>query len=109
MGNVLRRGIERSARRRQALIHAFTWQRPLLREQLIRDALLDEVGLTREDLQRFVLGFPAKPRDRSGVAFAIERSADAEAVVGVRRVIGEKRRVVDVLDQACAERGRWNA
>jgi len=43
-------------------------------EQQVRYAHLNVVGFTGEDQQRFVLGFPAKPRDGAVVSVVIQNT-----------------------------------
>src|SRR5262249_13642492 len=65
-------------------------------------------SLAGEDLQRLVLGLPAKAADCAVIAVVVESTADPEVDIVVVGVVGQQRGIIDVLDQAGAERRRGN-
>src|SRR5205807_1414105 len=64
----------------------FAWQRPILCKQFVADAHFYIVGLTGEDHQRLVLGFPAEAADGAVVAVVVEGAAHADVVIGIGRI-----------------------
>ena len=85
-----------------------TRQGSLVLENLVGNAHLDVVGLTREQLQGFVLGLPAEAGNGAVIAVVVERAADAEAIVGLGGLVLEERRIIDVFQQSGAEHGGRN-
>src|ERR1043166_5503513 len=97
MRMVLRRGVEPAASHGASLV----------REHLVRYALLNVVGFAREDQQRFVLRLPPEPGDAAVVACPVCVSADAERFR--HSLIGRNRAVGYGFDQAQPEGRRRNA
>jgi hypothetical protein len=99
---VLRRGVEPASLR---II-------PLVGKCLAGDALLDIVGLAREDQQRLVLCLPSKSRDCAVIAAGVELSRrDAEGRLWTRDIgrVGLKISVWNILNQSGSERRCRNA
>src|SRR4029077_14719172 len=88
---------------------AFARQRAVLLEEFVADAHLHVVSLTGKDHQRFVLRLPAKTGDGAIVTVAVEGPGDAESIAGLRCLIVQQGRVVNVRDQARAKQRRGNA
>src|SRR5262249_14246944 len=91
-----------------------------LREELVADALLDVVGLSGEQQERFVLSLPAEARDRSVIAIAVRIAGGQEPLRlpedpergfrrGVGRLVGDDGGVRDRFDESQAECRRGNA
>src|SRR5712664_3522842 len=83
--------------------HVFAGQWPFLREDFVRDALLDVISLTGEELQRLVLGLPSEAADRAVVAIVVERAGNALIVVERGLLIVEQSLVGDGLEQTQSE------
>jgi len=80
-------------------------------EEFVGDAHFDVVGFASENLERFILGFPAETSDGAVIAAVIGMAGDAERGLGlsVRGHVSEDGGVGDIFDQARAESGRGNA
>src|SRR5437016_10515426 len=67
-----------------------TRQRAILRKQFVGDAHLHVVGLSGEDHQRLVLGFPAKTADGAVTAVVVEGAADPQKGASLRPMVGNQ-------------------
>src|SRR5262245_15510057 len=78
----------------------------LVLEQLVADAHLDVVGLTREEQQRLVLCLPSETSDRAVVAVVVGSSTDPERALQGRVACGVARnsRVGNLFHQTQSER-----
>lgn len=91
---VLRRRVVEATGRRVALVL----------EEVVRYALLDIVGVAREDGQRLVLDFPAEARQAAVIRIAVFMAGNPESGLRVRGChhVAQDRRVIDGFDKTAA-------